>query len=102
MVRLNVALQNQETLCAIRQKETSYVLVDANMQAKVVSTLEAFQSCQCDAKTSAVALPSNIAKIQQAAEQELINYQNKLIKLLVMLKLHKRKLNKPKVMLQML
>lgn len=73
-----VMQHNQETLCAIRQNETSYVLVDATMQAKVVSTLEAFHACQCNPATPAEALPTNIAQIQQAAEQELINYQNKL------------------------
>lgn len=73
-----VALQNQETLCAIRQKETSYVLVDANMKARVVSTLEAFQACQCGEKTTSIALPANIFQIQQTAKQELMNYQNRL------------------------
>lgn len=73
-----VMQHNQETLCAMRQKETSYVLVDANMQAKVVSALEAFQACQCDPATPAAALPINIAQIQQTAVQELVNYQNKL------------------------
>ena len=70
--------KRQETLCAIKQGETSYILVNDQIQAKVVSTLEAIEACKCDENAVAESLPTNIEQIRQAAMQEYVNYKNRL------------------------
>lgn len=74
----SVYQKKQETLCAIKQCETSYVLVDDQIQTKIVSTLEAIEACKCDENAVAESLPANIEQIRQAAMQEYVNYKNRL------------------------
>lgn len=73
-----VAQQKQETLCAIKQGETSFVLVNDQNLAKVIPTLDALQACQCDENAIAKDTPDNLEEIKHAAMQEFVNYKSRL------------------------
>lgn len=74
---VNANHQKSETLCAIKDVETTFVLVDVAMNATIVPTIEAMEACKCNETASAEDITNvDITAIKNAAMQAYINYKN--------------------------